>query len=60
MTQGVPEERITSTLTMHEMEVALCKLKGKKLPDADGITNEMPIGLDEKKKKRLIEIFSRC
>ena len=49
---------MTESLTMQELQCALKKLKKKKSPGADGITNEMLMHLGYKAKRMLLQIFN--
>ena len=49
---------MADSLTMNELEEALRKLKKKKSPGSDGITNEMLIHLGYKAKRILLQIFN--
>ena len=52
------EEVMTSAFTAKELEEALQRLKLKKSPGPDGITNEMILHLGEKSKEVLLKIFN--
>ena len=49
---------MAESLTMQELQCALKKLKKKKSPGADGITNEMMMHLGYKAKRMLLQIFN--
>ena len=49
---------MSDSLTMHELQTALKKLKKKKSPGADGITNEMLTHLGHKAKTTLLHILN--
>ena len=49
---------MTDSLTMQELQAALKKLKKKKSPGADGITNEMLKHLGPQAKRTLLQIFN--
>ena len=51
-------ESMTLPLTLQELDNALKKLKLKKSPGPDGITNEMLIHLDTTARLKLLEIFN--
>jgi hypothetical protein len=53
-----PSPCMSDSLTMQELEAALKRLKKKKAPGADGITNEMLIHLGYKAKRTLLMVFN--
>ena len=55
--QDIPE-LMQSCLTMNELDTAIRKLKNKKSPGPDGISNEMIQHLGNRAKDKLLEIFN--
>ena len=51
-------DAMTLPLTLQELNTAIAKLKKKKAPGPDGITNEMIIHLDSTARLKLLEIFN--
>ena len=49
---------MTLPLSLQELNTAIKKLKKKKSPGPDGITNEMIIHLDTTARLKLLEIFN--
>jgi ribonuclease HI len=58
-TPGETNVCMTENFTIQELEAALKKLKKKKSPGADGITNEMLQNLGERAKRILLDIFNQ-
>ena len=53
-----PKDEMTTPLTLRELDKALNKLKKRKSPGPDGITNEMLQHLDTTARLKLLEIFN--
>ncbi|BFZ08560.1 hypothetical protein BsWGS_11599 [Bradybaena similaris] len=53
-------EALEAPLTLSELEMAISKLKMRKSPGSDGISNEMIKNLGTAAKMKLLEIFNIC
>ena len=57
--QATDEKSMKQPLTLHELQTALGKLKTRKSPGPDGITNEMLKHLGNTATQKLLEVFNR-
>jgi ribonuclease HI len=57
--EPIPEV-MEAPITLKELEHAISKLKMKKSPGADGVSNEMIKNLGTAAKAKLLQIFNRC
>lgn len=56
----IVHEALEAPITLSELELAISKLKLRKSPGADGISNEMIKNLGTMAKAKLLQIFNNC
>ncbi|CAG5116491.1 unnamed protein product, partial [Candidula unifasciata] len=56
----ITSEALEVPITLNELELAISKLKMRKSPGADGISNEMIRNLGKVAKTKLLQIFNAC